>query len=62
VIWSLGRASVREVHAEFSKTRPVAYTTMMTMMNMRRVDIGAVHHAAPHVSLGCRLKEGSSLC
>ena len=34
VVWSLGRASVREVHAEITKHRPVAYTTVMTMMNI----------------------------
>ena len=37
VVWALGQASVREVHGELSKTRTVAYTTVMTMMNILKV-------------------------
>jgi len=34
VIWRLETATVREVYEAFRKTRPVAYTTVMTMMNV----------------------------
>jgi BlaI family transcriptional regulator, penicillinase repressor len=34
VIWQLERATVREVYAELLKQRPIAYTTVMTMMNI----------------------------
>ena len=33
VIWRLEEASVREVYEAVRKRRPVAYTTVMTMMN-----------------------------
>jgi predicted transcriptional regulator len=32
VVWRLGDASVREVYETLRKRRPVAYTTVMTMM------------------------------
>lgn len=32
VLWTLQSASVREIQAEVSKTRPLAYTTVMTIM------------------------------
>lgn len=31
-VWSLGEASVADVHDHILKTRPVAYTTVMTVM------------------------------
>ena len=34
VIWKLGNATVREVHEVLQETRTVAYTTVMTMMNI----------------------------
>ena len=33
VVWRLEEASVREVYETFRKRRPVAYTTVMTMMS-----------------------------
>jgi BlaI family penicillinase repressor len=33
VVWGLGEASVREVYETLRKRRPVAYTTVMTMMS-----------------------------
>jgi BlaI family penicillinase repressor len=32
VLWTLGEASVRGIQAEVSKSRPLAYTTVMTVM------------------------------
>ena len=34
VIWSLKRATVRQVYEALRDTRPVAYTTVMTMMRI----------------------------
>jgi predicted transcriptional regulator len=34
VVWRLGDATVREVHESLRKQRPVAYTTVMTMMKI----------------------------
>jgi len=31
ILWRNGEASVKEITAEFSKTKPTAYTTMQTM-------------------------------
>ena len=31
-VWALGRANVRDVHARMEADRPVAYTTVMTVM------------------------------
>ncbi len=33
-VWARGEASVREVHRQLLAERPVAYTTVMTMMNV----------------------------
>jgi predicted transcriptional regulator len=33
VVWRLGNVSVREVYETLRQRRPVAYTTVMTMMN-----------------------------
>jgi predicted transcriptional regulator len=33
VVWRLGEASVRDVYETLRERRPVAYTTVMTMMN-----------------------------
>ena len=33
IVWRLGDASVREVYETLRKRRPVAYTTVMTMMS-----------------------------
>jgi BlaI family transcriptional regulator, penicillinase repressor len=33
VVWKLGDASVRDVYETLRKERPVAYTTVMTMMS-----------------------------
>ena len=33
VVWRLGHATVREVYETLRERRPVAYTTVMTMMN-----------------------------
>ncbi len=32
ILWHLGEGSVREVHAEMVKSRPLAYTTVMTLL------------------------------
>jgi predicted transcriptional regulator len=34
VVWQLGTATVRDVHDALSKRRPVAYTTVLTMMKV----------------------------
>ena len=34
VVWRLGSVTVRDVHASLSRERPLAYTTVMTMMNI----------------------------
>ena len=34
VIWKLGPATVRQVYEELLKQRKIAYTTVMTMMNI----------------------------
>ena len=34
VVWDLGKATVRDVYQELLKRRKVAYTTVMTMMNI----------------------------
>ncbi|MCP4901392.1 MAG: BlaI/MecI/CopY family transcriptional regulator [bacterium] len=34
VVWELGRATVRQVHAVINEQRQLAYTTVMTMMNI----------------------------
>ena len=34
VVWRSGEATVRDVHAALNATRPVAYTTVMTMMRI----------------------------
>jgi len=34
VIWKLGTPTVRQVYEELLKTRKIAYTTVMTMMNI----------------------------
>ena len=34
VIWKLGTPTVRQVYEELLKSRKVAYTTVMTMMNI----------------------------
>jgi predicted transcriptional regulator len=34
VLWDKGEASVREVADELSRPRPVAYTTVLTMLNV----------------------------
>ena len=34
IIWPLGRATVRDVYAALRDQRPIAYTTVQTMMNI----------------------------
>jgi predicted transcriptional regulator len=34
VVWSIGTATVRDVYEALRKKRPIAYTTVMTMMNV----------------------------
>jgi predicted transcriptional regulator len=34
VVWQKGRATVREIHAVLKSRRPIAYTTVMTMMGV----------------------------
>ena len=34
VVWELDGATVREVHERLNQRRPLAYTTVMTMMNI----------------------------
>jgi BlaI family penicillinase repressor len=34
VIWPLGQATIREVYDELRAQRPIAYTTVQTMMNI----------------------------
>jgi predicted transcriptional regulator len=54
VVWDTPGATVREVHRVLSHTRPVAYTTVMTLMNIlehkgyltrRKVDRAYVYRA-----------------
>jgi len=41
-VWALGRASVRDVHDRMTAVRPVAYTTVMTVMK-NLADKGLLH-------------------
>jgi predicted transcriptional regulator len=34
VVWELGEATVRQVHEVLARRRPVAYTTVMTMLGL----------------------------
>lgn len=34
IIWPLGQATIREVYDELKAKRPIAYTTVQTMMNI----------------------------
>ena len=34
VVWGLGGGTVRQVHERLNRQRPLAYTTVMTMMNI----------------------------
>ena len=34
VVWQKGQATVREIHAVLKARRPIAYTTVMTMMGV----------------------------
>ncbi len=34
VVWDLGGGTVRQVHERLNRQRPLAYTTVMTMMNI----------------------------
>ena len=34
VVWELGGGTVRQVHERLNQQRPLAYTTVMTMMNI----------------------------
>jgi BlaI family penicillinase repressor len=34
VVWALGRATVRQVYEAVRETRPIAYTTVMTMLRI----------------------------
>ena len=34
IVWRRGSATVREVYEDIRATRPIAYTTVMTMMNV----------------------------
>src|SRR5512132_2696446 len=36
IVWRTGRTSVRDVYEALRERRPVAYTTVMTMMNVLR--------------------------
>lgn len=54
VVWDTPGATVRDVHAVLSRTRPTAYTTVMTLMNIlehkgyltrRKVDRAYVYRA-----------------
>jgi len=36
VVWELQTATVRDVYEELLKRRKIAYTTVMTMMNIRK--------------------------
>jgi BlaI family transcriptional regulator, penicillinase repressor len=55
VIWETPNATVRDVHEVLARERPVAYTTVMTLMNIlqhkgfltrRKVDRAYVYRAA----------------
>ena len=57
VVWSLGDATVRDVHDELSRRRKIAYTTVMTTMTrlaskglLRRDTAGLAHRYRPIVS------------
>ncbi len=41
-VWALGRATVREVHARVEAERPLAYTTVMTVLK-NLADKGLLH-------------------
>ena len=34
VVWDLGHATVRDIYAKLLERRSIAYTTVMTMMNI----------------------------
>ena len=57
VIWGLDEVTVRDVYAELRKTRPIAYTTVMTTMSrlsdkglLRRAETQPAHRYSPLVS------------
>lgn len=46
VVWDLGRCTVRQVHERLNRNRPLAYTTVMTMMCILE-DKGHLTHTKP---------------
>lgn len=56
-LWSLGEGSVNDVRRAVSKTKPLAYTTVMTLLDRlarkgvaTRRKVGRAFHYAPQVS------------
>jgi BlaI family penicillinase repressor len=51
VVWAKNEATVREVHAALNESRPVAYTTVMTMMRILQEKgyLTRVEHDRAHV-------------
>jgi predicted transcriptional regulator len=54
VIWDLGGGTVRQVHERLNRNRPLAYTTVMTMMgiledkgHLTRTKHGRAYHYEP---------------
>src|SRR5574338_443997 len=56
VVWRIGRVSVRDVYETLREKRPVAYTTVMTMMNVlrRKGHLKAQREGRAHVYTAAR--------
>jgi predicted transcriptional regulator len=56
VVWRTGRVSVRDVYEALREKRPVAYTTVMTMMNVlrRKGHLKAQREGRAHVYTAAR--------
>ena len=56
VVWRTGRVSVRDVYETLREKRPVAYTTVMTMMNVlrRKGHLKAQREGRAHVYTAAR--------
>lgn len=52
IIWSLGRCTVRDVHAKLPQSKPLAYTTVATIMN-RLVEKGTLRKTCGSKSEYC---------
>lgn len=59
VVWQRGHASVRDVYEVLREKRPVAYTTVMTMMNVlqRKGHLKAQREGRAHVYTAARAQQ-----